>query len=174
MAMPLQTRSLRLRPLAESDEAFYCRLYTDAAVMNRVEPPLTQEAAQGAFTRVLRQVSATPPRSHYWILHAQTADAPLGLMALVPDRDDPASAEVGVLLLPDAQGQGHATEAIAALADSVFAVPGLQKLWTRHASGHAAAVGLMRRLGFVAGPEAGAQSRWHLLRGTWPPSDPVP
>jgi RimJ/RimL family protein N-acetyltransferase len=95
-------------------------------------------------------------------------------MALVPDRDDPASAEVGVLLLPDAQGQGHATEAIAALADSVFAVPGLQKLWTRHASGHAAAVGLMRRLGFVAGPEAGAQSRWHLLRGTWPPSDPVP
>lgn len=170
MAMPLQTRSLRLRPLTEADEPFYCRLYTDAAVMTRVGTPLTQEAAQGAFMRVLRQVAATPPRSHNWMLHAQTADAPLGMMALVPDRDDPASAEVGVLLLPDAQGRGHATEAIAALADSVFAVPGLQRVWTRHASGHAAAVGLMRRLGFVAEPDtsvAGAQSRWQLLREDW-------
>jgi len=168
--MPLQTRSLRLRPLAESDETFYCRLYTDAAVMTRVGPSLTQEAAQGAFTRVLRQVAATPARSQYWILHAQAADAPLGLMALVPDRDDPASAEVGVLLLPESQGQGYATEAIAALAGSVFAVPGLQRLWTRHASGHGAAVGLMRRLGFVTGlgaSDAGAQSRWQLLRGDW-------
>ena len=168
--MPLQTRSLRLLPLVDADEAFYCRLYTDAAVMSRVGPPLTQEAAQGAFARVLRQVAATPPRSHYWMLYAGATDAPLGLMALVPDRDDPASAEVGVLLLPDAQGQGRATEAIAALADSVFAMPGLQRLWTRHASGHSAAVGLMRRLGFVAGPDAsdaGAQSRWQLLRGDW-------
>lgn len=168
--MPLQTRSLRLRSLAESDETFYCRLYTDAALMTHVGPPLTQQTAQNAFTRVLRQVATTPPRSQYWILHAQAADAPLGLMALVPDRDDPASAEVGVLLLPEAQGQGYATEAIAALADSVFAAPGLQRLWTRHASGHSAAVGLMRRLGFVANhgtSDAGAQSRWQLLRGDW-------
>jgi RimJ/RimL family protein N-acetyltransferase len=171
MALSLPTRSLRLRPLAESDQTFYCRLYTNAAVMIRVGPPLTQEAAQSAFTRVLRQVSATPPRSHYWMLHAQAADAPLGLMALVPDRDNPTSAEVGVLLLPEAQGQGHATEAIAALADNVFAAPGLQRLWTRHASGNAAAVGLMRKLGFVARrdtSDAWAQSRWQLLRTDWP------
>ncbi len=168
--MPLQARNLRLRPLADADEAFYCRLYTDAAVMALVGPPLTKEAAQAAFTRVLRQVAATPVRSHYWILHAPASDTPMGLMALVPDRDDQASAEVGVLLLAQAQGQGHATEAISALADSVFAVPGLQRLWTRHASGHAAAVGLMRRLGFVAGPgpsDAVAQSRWQLLRTDW-------
>lgn len=170
VAIALKTPNLHLRPLIDADQPFYCRLYTDATVMRHVGPPLPPESAQRAFARVLRQIAAVPARSHYWILCAPATGEALGLMALVPDLDDAGSAEVGVLLLPDAQGCGYATEAIAALADRVFADSGLQKLWTRHASGHAAAIGLMHRLGFVANAGEAAvptQPHWQLLRPDW-------
>src|SRR5688500_16599960 len=149
MAMSLQTSRLHLRPLTDADRDFYCRAYTDPAVMARVGTPLSREAARGAFGRVLRQIATKPPRSHYWMLCKRDTQAVIGLMALVFDRDDRTSAEVGVLLVPDAQGQGNATEAIAVLADRIFVETKLTRLWTRHAPGHAAAVGLMRRLGFT-------------------------
>lgn len=165
--MPLETPNLHLRPLIDADRALYCRLYTDEKVMAHVGSPLSSDAAQRAFARVLRQIAAVPARSRYWIVHVRATGDAVGLMALVPDVDDADSAEVGVLLLPEAQGRGYATEAIAALADRVFANSRLQRLWTRHASGHAAAVGLMHRLGFVADSSeaaASALSRWQLLR----------
>lgn len=171
MAMSLQTSRLHLRPLMEADQAFYCRLYTDPAVMARVGTPLSPEAAQGAFDRVLRQIAAKPPRAHYWMLWERGTQAVIGLMALVFDRDDRNSAEVGVLLLPNAQGQGHATEAITALVDNAFAEPAISRLWTRHATGHVAMIRLMRRLGFAQCVDLSATGdhpttvRWQLLRG---------
>jgi RimJ/RimL family protein N-acetyltransferase len=170
MAMPLQTARLHLRPLVDADQEFYCRLYTDPAVMVRAGTPLSQEAAQGAFGRVLRQVAAKSPRAYYWMLCECDTQVVIGLMALVFDRDDRNSAEVGVLLLPNAQGQGHAAEAIAVLADRIFAETELTRLWTRHVRGHAAAVGLMCRLGFALGTAEGdhpGTARWQLLRDDW-------
>jgi RimJ/RimL family protein N-acetyltransferase len=170
VAKPLQTSRLHLRPLVDADQEFYCRLYTDPAVMARVGTPLSREAAQGAFGRVLRQIAAKPPRSHYWMLCERGTQAVIGLMALVFDRDDRTSAEVGVLLLSNSQGQGHATEAIAVLADRIFAETELTRLWTRHAPCHAAAIGLMCSLGFTPGAAEGdhpAAVCWQLLRGDW-------
>src|SRR3546814_14671922 len=74
-------------------------------------------------------------------------------MAWLPDPGDPGAAEVGVLLAVGAQGRGHATEAIAALADVVFSAPVQRRLWTRHARGNGLAAGLMRKLGFEPMPE---------------------
>lgn len=172
MARPLRTPHLRLRPIVAADRAFYCRIYGDPDVMARVGPTLPQDAADAAFGRVLRQVAAQPPRACYWILLGHAGDEPLGLMAMVRDRDDPASAEVGVLLLAGAQAQGYATEAITVLADDVFARPGPRRLWTRHRPGHDAAVALMHGLGFMPDPviaagDPTASSRWQLLREDW-------
>lgn len=172
MVQPLRTPRLRLRPIVAADRAFYCRLYGDPDVMTWVGPTLPQDAADAAFGRVLRQVAAQPPRACYWILLKHAGDEPLGLIAMVRDRDDPASAEVGVLLLADAQAQGYATEAITTLADDALARSGLRRLWTRHRPGHDAAVALMHGLGFepdrvaVAGDPT-ASSRWQLLRADW-------
>lgn len=173
MAMLLQTSRLDLRPLVDTDQDFYCRLYADPAVMARVGTPLSQEAAQDAFGRVLRQIAAKPPRAHYWMLCENDAQAVIGLMALVFDRDDRTSAEVGVLLLPNAQAQGHATEAIAALVDNLFAESGISRLWTRHAPGHVAMTRLMRSLGFTQSVDLSAAAdnpttvHWQLLRRDW-------
>ena len=165
----LYTFRLHLRPLAQGDERLYCSLYTGAEVMRHVSTPLTPEAAERAFRAVLRQLAAEPPQSRYWILAPREGGADLGLMAWVPDRDDTGSAEVGLLLVVPAQCRGYAAEAIAVLADEVFAVPPLQRLWTRHASDNAAATGLMRKLGFqrmedTTGP---APVRWQLQRQVW-------
>lgn len=179
MVMSLQTSRLHLRPLVGADREFYCRLYTDPAVMARVGTPLSREAAQGAFGRVLRQIAAKPPRSHYWMLCARDTQAVIGLMALVFDRDDRTSAEVGVLLLPNAQGHGYATEAFAALVGNLFAEPGISRLWARHAPGHVAMIRLMRGLGFTQCADLSTAGnsptmvRWQLLRRDWRSREPA-
>ena len=170
MRAALSTTRLRLRPLAASDERLYCSLYTDPHVMRHVAGPLAPEAAQRAFRTVLRQLASDPPLSHYWILVPRTGEAALGLMACLPDRDDPGSAEVGVLLHGHAEGRGYAAEAIAVLADAVFARPGQRRLWTRHARDNGLATGLMRKLGFTSLDDVGgdpAPVRWQLERQAW-------
>ena len=165
----LRSARLHLRRLVSSDERLYCRLYTDPHVMRHVAAPLAPEAAQRAFRTVLRQLAGDPPRSHYWILVPRTGPAALGLMACVPDRGDPASAEVGVLLQGHAEGRGYAAEAIAALADEAFG-GSLRRLWTRHARDNALAGGLMRKLGFAPMDHVGgdpAPMRWQLSRQAW-------
>lgn len=170
MAVRLHTPRLLLRPLRREDETLYCALYTDPGVMRHVVEPLAMAAARRAFDAVMRQLAAVPPRAHYWILAPRGAGVDLGLMALVPDRDDDTSAEVGVLLTDPAQCRGYATEAIAALADAFFAVPGRRRLWTRHARDNPAAVGLMRKLGFEPMQDAAtgpAPVRWQMARRAW-------
>lgn len=170
MAGDLYTPRLHLRPLEPSDEDLYCRLYTDHRVMRHVAPPLSREAALRAFGLVLRRQVIEPPRSRCWILVSREGGDALGLMAWLPDPDDPGSAEVGVLLAARAQGRGHATEAIAALADVVFAATAQRRLWTRHAPDNGLAAGLMRKLGFEPVPEAvdgPAPLRWQLEREHW-------
>ncbi len=170
MGQRLHTPRLLLRPMAEVDAALYTRLYTDGRIMRLVAAPLSPQAARRAFPLALAQARAVPARAHYWICHPrreQGEDA--GLLALLHDRDRHGLAEVGILLLPEAQGQGYATEAIAALADHAFSGLALQRLWTRHARINRAVTGLMEALGFHS--DAGAcegELRWFLRREDWP------
>lgn len=165
----LHTARLRLRPLSPADEALYCSLYGDPQVMRHVAAPLAREAVERAFTAVRRHVAADPPLAWYWILAARSGDGDLGLLACVPDREDRAVAEVGVLLLPAAACRGFAAEAIAAVAGAFFATGG-RRLWTRHARGNGPAAGLMHKLGFAPadGAADGATLRWELAREAWP------
>ncbi len=165
----MRTPRLHLRPMAPCDERLYCGLYTDPGAMRHVAEPLAPGAAQRAFRVVLKQLAADPPRSRYWIVAPREGDD-LGLMAWMPDRDDAGSAEIGVLLAGPAECRGYATEAIAALADAVFAQPGQRRLWTRHARANGPAIGLMRKLGFtpMADADGGpAPLRWQLERQAW-------
>lgn len=169
MADDLHTSRLHLRPLSPSDEGLYCRLYMDPGVMRHVATPLSRGAASRAFGSLLRQ-QAIGPRSRHWVLVPREGGDALGLMAWLPDPGDPGSAEVGVLLATGAQGRGHAAEAIAALADAVFAASAQRRLWTRHARGNDPAAGLMRKLGFEPLPGAAdnpAPVRWQLQSEQW-------
>lgn len=163
------TSRLHLRALSPSDERLYCSLYRDPHVMRHVAEPLSPEAAKRAFSAVLKQLAADPPRARYWILASQDALGDLGLMAWVPDPGDAGSAEVGVVLAAPAACRGYASEAIAALANAVFSQQASCRLWTRHARANGPAAGLMRKLGFEPLDDGGpsSQMRWQLERQAW-------
>ena len=160
------TRRLRMRRLARADEAFYCRIYTDAGLMRHVAQPSTEQVARKDFHTAYREGSGTA-QWWYWVMQARDGGDDVGLLGLVASEDAAGHAgEIGAMLLADAQGAGLAAEAIAALVDIAFAQTALQCLHTRHARANTAADGLMRKLGFIRRP-AGDQVCWQLSRDAW-------
>lgn len=165
---------VRATLLADADADLFVALYGDPATMRHVAPALDPHAAHRAFAGAQRQVRAKPPLARYWRL--DTASGARGLLSLVPDAGGRA-AETGLLLPPAMQAQGVATAALGHLCDAVLRANAFDALWTRHRVGHAAAVGLMRRLGFVPETPADGWQRWCLDRRTWralvvdPPAD---
>jgi RimJ/RimL family protein N-acetyltransferase len=162
----LRTPRLLLRPMDGEDADAFCALYGDIEVMRRVGAPLDAAAARTAFTRMLAQAVARPPRAHYWMILPHGSQDPVGLIALVHDRGAPEGAECGILLQGPAQACGYATEAIATVALAAFGDFGVTRLWTRHAGANTAVVALMRRLEFTRATDAaGDEVRWHVRPG---------
>ena len=166
MRVRLLTDRLVLDPLDDSDLGLYVALYTDAATLARAAPALEPARARRAFAAERRETGAASPRRLVWTMR-EAGGARFGLMGLALDEE--AGGEVGVVLPPERQGCGFATEAIDALARFAFGPLALARLTTRHASDHPLAEGLMRRLGFVpetsqAGPHP---CRWTLEAEAW-------
>jgi len=151
---------LRLRPLAAGDAGFYRALYTDAALLRDIAPPLDDAAVARSFAAALRDAMAARPARRRWVIVESATGADVGLLGLLAGDD---GAEVGALVTTDHQGRGYAAEAIAALARHAFADLGVRRLHTRHAPANAAAAGLMRKCGFAQLPlDANGQVRWEL------------
>lgn len=146
---PLRTARLRLRPLGEADRALFCRLYTDPELMRHIGPPLSEADAARRFRAACRRNRDPALRQWIWVLAEAHAQSDIGLLGLTRQGD---AAEIGALLPLPWQGQGYAAEAIAALVEHAFTLPGLARLFTRHRGDHAAAAGLMRKLGFERRP----------------------
>lgn len=160
----LETPRLHLRPLDAGDEALYVRLYSAPECLAPGGVSQSPDAAARGFRSA---VAAQASGRLFWTMHERTLGHAIGLLGL--DRDDAGSGEVGAMIVPERQGRGYATEAIAALADHAFGTLGLQRLHTRHATGHGLAHGLMQGLGFqpdgmVPGPHP---QRWSLTPETW-------
>ena len=173
MTAAFNTPRLHLRLMDEGDEALYCRLYADPETMRHVAAPLSVEAARRSFRAACRQQSARVQR---WIVCERGSDDGsgdgiddgIGLVGLFLAGDE---AELGIMLLAGAQGRGYAAEAIAGMADRVFASPALRLLRTRQAPGNTAVVALMLKLGFE-GPEAEPAVaptglHWRMTRARW-------
>ena len=163
----LQAPALWLDPPTADDEPFYVGLYTDPEAMRHVVAAQTADAARRGFAAALRLDAATPVERRFWVIRTRPEGDPVGLLGLHVDA--PGSGEVGAVIVPARQGRGHATAAIAALADHAFGPLGLQRLHTRHDGANGAAGGLMARLGFER-TQAGAGAhgwRWELTPDRW-------
>lgn len=168
---PIAFGTLRtwLRPLSPGDETLYCALYTSPEVMAHIGCPLPGPVARQAFLAACRLNAVAGAWQRRWaVLDARSGEG-LGMLALMRDADDPVSAELGVMLLPAAQRQGLARELDDAVALHAFAPGGwgLQRLWARHAPGHAAAAGVLAASGFEPGDPMGAAATRVLTRGRW-------
>jgi RimJ/RimL family protein N-acetyltransferase len=155
---------LRMRLLEEGDEALYCALYTDPELMRHIAAPMTIEAAQRSFRTACK---AQSPHKQRWIIQVRGEAAAVGLVALFAEDD---AAEMGVMLLGEAQGLGIATEAMAAVRDRAFLHGGLQRLWIRQQTSNGAVSPMMERLGFEPLPPDPGQPlelRWAVDREQW-------
>lgn len=167
MNTALDTPRLQLRPLEPGDEALYVRLYSAPECLAPGGASQAPDVAARGFHAAIDAQSRPASRRCFWAMHERGLDRAIGLLGL--DLDGPGSGEVGAMIVPEQQGHGYATEAIAALADHAFGTLGLQRLHTRHASGHGLAHGLMQGLGFQPGePGQGPHpQRWWLTPERW-------
>ncbi len=173
--LTFETQRLHMRPLGEGDEALYCHLYTDAAVMRHVGAPLSVEAAQRSFRVACRLATRKGVAAQRWVVTEHGSAAAIGLLALIGDEAAADQAEIGLMLRADRQRRGLAVAAIGAMADWVFNPaaadgPDLRLLWTRHAPDNVAAMRLMLRMEFLRqdphSPDP-AEVRWQMTRDRW-------
>ena len=112
-----------------------------------------------------RPLTYTEPRTREQIeefyentIAADNGDA--NFLVCVPDRDEPVGeanlfrveddhAEIAYWLVPEARGEGFATEAAGLLLDYAFETRGLHKVFARVVAFNEASAALLERLGFV-------------------------
>ena len=140
-------RRVHLRPLSDAETDLVLRWRSDPAVHAQLfaeRPPTRQE--HEAFLQRLR---STPERVEFAIvLHDGTPVGTIGLSRI--DRQQ-RTAEYGILIGdPAARGKGIAAEASELILDYAFQTLGLDHVVLQVFADNEAALGLYRRLGFVA------------------------
>ena len=157
-----------MRPLRVEDEAMYCALYTDPAVMAHIGAPLAPEAARRQFASARLRNADPAGEQRRWSVMDRASGHALGLVALLRDPDDAANAELGVMLLPAAHGRGMARELNDAVLGYAFGRDrGLRRVWARHATGHAAAAAALAASGFLPVPSHGGEVVVAATREDW-------
>jgi hypothetical protein len=169
----LVTDRLRLRLLAPRDAALFVGLYTDAAVMARIMPPLDVAAATRAFEAACRHNGRANPGHRHWAIEARDDGRGLGIAALLREGT---RAELGVMLRPEAWNRRVSGEAFAALLPHAFEDPTLALIDAqRPDDDHALRIDrLLAPFGFIRGPATRPGcARWLLPRPVFMQRNPV-
>ncbi len=154
---------IELVPLTMADRSLYCGLYGDSEVMRWVAAPVSAEAAERAFDRVLAGLSRSWPTTLLWTIRPSLGPAPVGLLGLVATESD--EAELGVLLEPSASGRGIAARAILLALPFAFNRLGLRRVTTRHDPHNRPAQRLMEAVRFEPLPITDDHRRWQCMQG---------
>lgn len=157
-----------LRPLRADDERLYVGLYTDARAMRHVGPVIAPDAARRAFALAVKQADDPAARLRLWVVAGASGEAALGLVSLRRDPDG-RGAELGIMLVRQAQARGAALAALCRAIDIGVDEWGLDTVWSRHHAANHAAARLMRQLAFEAlGPDPGdGQPRYRMSAAAW-------
>ena len=153
---------LSFRPIADADLPFLTRVYASTRAEELAPVPWTEEQ-KAAFLLMQFQAQHTHYQTHYtgadWLV-VQLAAEPVGRLYLA--RWTREHRVVDIALLPEFRGRGFGTALLRDLMDETGAAG---KVLTVHVEKNNPAMGLYRRLGFVAISEQGV---YDLLR--WAPS----
>jgi RimJ/RimL family protein N-acetyltransferase len=162
----VMTQRLRIRPLSGEDEDIYCFLYTDEETMRFVGKPLSLEGAQRSFRKAVELSSRRPLAQLFMTVIHQDSGEPAGVCSLQKVDVGREAVEVGIMLKPAARDRSIAKEALTALIDVVFGSLGALEVWADIPRAHAAAVGVLTRLGFSPPPQE-ADSPGSPCRSIW-------
>jgi RimJ/RimL family protein N-acetyltransferase len=167
------TQRLQIRPLAREDEDIYCFLYTDEEMMRFVGEPLSPERAHRSFRKALELSSSRPLTQLFMTVIHQESGESAGVCSIQQVDVRRAAAEVGIMLRPASRDRAIASEALTGLIDVVFESVGALEVWAEIPEAHAAAAGVLVRLGFSptaqkAGPPGKPRrSIWSITAAAW-------
>lgn len=148
---------VRLRPLCARDEDLYIRLHASAQTMRHVSDPWDADTARARFASACRLTASSDPAYWIWAIagSCQTEDA--GIASLMGGG---ASAEIGILLLPEWQGRGVGTQAVHRLTEYGFDTLGAERIESRQRVGNVGWQRLMERSGFKCVEGTIVQPNW--------------
>ncbi|GAB1047064.1 MAG: hypothetical protein WAqPseu_28790 [Shewanella algae] len=102
----LTSPRLLLTPLKAEDKGLFTGLYRDPQVMSFIATELSETEAERRFTHTLTANNKLLPRTYCWCIKTRR-QLPIGILGL--SRYGRVG-EIGILLRPQAQGQGYAKE----------------------------------------------------------------
>lgn len=163
--LPIHTSRLVLRHLRGPDLETFLAYRNDPAVARYQSWESFNRAEATAF--IARQGLQEPARPGQWLQIAialRETDALIGDCALKVNRDDPRQATIGITVSRPSQGQGFATEALAALLDDLFLKLQLHRVVADTDPENDASWRLLERLGMRREAHL-RQSLW--FKGRW-------
>lgn len=163
----IDTARLRMRTMVEADEALYCELFGDARTMQLIGAPWSRERAQQSFAKMLASMRRRPIERVVLTIVDRAAGHELGLCTLQSFDHARRSAELGIMLRPEAQARRIGTEAVAALIAWGFATCALDEIGVRIAVNHMACERIIIPLGFSRREIDQAWQTWYVDRAAW-------
>ena len=156
-APEFRTARLRIRTLSESDQALFCRLYTDAESMRFIGRPLSWTRAQAAFDSTLQSIRDEDGGPCFFAIVPKASKRAVGLCAIQPVARTARRAEIGIMLAREGRGLRYGAEAISGLATNAFRALPIDRLWVQYHPANMAANRLFAGLGFL--PELHARPK---------------
>ncbi len=159
----IETERLTLRRFVPDDADFLFDMFRRPEVARWSGQGAPMKHRDEAVARIARQPerAGAQPAAGIFAVVPHGAEAPVGMAVLVPipgsegvSRDD---MEIGWHFLPDAWGNGYATEAARALVDRAFAA-GIPELYAVTHPDNAASQAVCRRVGMT---DLGLRTDWY-------------
>lgn len=146
--MHLTTPRLSLHTMTEADWPLFLQLQQDPRVMAFVADPCSEETIRAHFEA---RLPAWDKTSHHWlclVIREKATGAALGVTGFLPEWEPFRQAEMGYMMLPEAQGQGYASEALAAVCEFAFDTCGFHRLKALVVEGNRASRRVLEKCGF--------------------------
>ena len=166
-----ETPRIRARLIDSRDRDLYRNLYTDPAVMAHIGAAMSEAEADVVFEKVLGYNAEWPMRARYWHLSDLVSDGPVGLLSNMRAAEDPSQIELGIMLLPQWQGQRIGQEVtrkiIALLMGNCWGLD-TEVAFARHASSNVRVgrLGVALEFQSVQQPVSGP-AEWRMSKQQW-------
>jgi RimJ/RimL family protein N-acetyltransferase len=150
----IQTDRLTLRPAVDADRDAIAALNADPKVGAWLGGVRDRAASDAFVDRV--QAHDAEHGFGFWVVERKADGRVIGMTGVwwvPPEMDMPDTVEIGWRFVPDAWGQGYATEAARAALDHGFQTLGLPEIIAFTARTNLASQAVMTRIGMVHAPE---------------------
>lgn len=157
-----KTTRLQIQPLCPDDKALYIKLYTDERVMRFIMPALTEEQAEISFQNALKLNANLNTERLFLTVRLLEELKPSALCCISHLDRKNGIAEIGNIVLPEAQGKQIAQDATKALIKQIQQILAINHFVMDINKNNLAAIRGAKLLGFAQESESSNQYHKHL------------